>query len=144
MFRQVLWKTPDKTKAAAGDDKIITGVDNSAADEIDWKIPDQIPAKMRDPVNVEKDDTLVNEQANLPDNNNDTMNVRSILLSEDKPSVVIGDKLVYLNQTINGTKVVEIHRDYIVLEKEKKRWPQRVEEDNYKQNQKTTDPGDNK
>jgi hypothetical protein len=144
MFRQVLWKEPKKTKAASGKEKKITAVAKASGGDINWKIPDPIPVNMRDPIKVQKEETGVIEQQNSSGNDSGNMDVKSILYSEDKPSAVIGDKLVYLNQTVNGITVIEIQRDYIVFEKDGSRWQQRVAEDQPRQNKKTNVPENGK
>ena len=57
------------------------------------------------------------------------MYVTSILYSTDKPSVVIGERIVYLNQEVNGAVIVEINTDNVVFEKEGRRWTQKLAEE---------------
>lgn len=129
LFRQVLSKPPQKTQGAITPESSTLDISKSTDNEIDWKIPDPIPVKIKDPVKTEQN-TINNpgqENAN-GDSENGVIFVSSILYSNDKPSVVIGDKIVYLNQELNGAVVVEIHRDYIVFEKNGERWIQKVAE----------------
>lgn len=129
MFRQVLWKAPKKTKGAAREDKAVA-VNKSSNSEIEWNIPDPIPAGMRDPIKFGENTTdSSNSQATSLNDDAGTMNVKSILFSDDKPSAVIGHKLVYLNDKINGATVVDIQNDYVVFEKDGKKWSQKVAED---------------
>ena len=130
MFRQVLWKAPAKTKAADKDKKSAIAVKKSSSDDIEWKIPDPLPVQMRDPIRFEADaGSITGAQQTSNSSDAAVLNVKSILYSDDKPSVVIGDRLVYLNGKINGAIVVEIHKDYIVFEKDGKRWSQKVAEE---------------
>ncbi len=128
MFRQVLWKEPEKTKAASDNDKVIITVAKSSGSEIDWKVPDPLPVDMRDPIKIKIEKSHVSDQIKSSNNDIEELDVKSILYTEDKPSAVIGDRIVYLNQTVNGVTVVEIHQEYIVCEKNGKRWQQRVNE----------------
>ncbi len=135
MFRQVLWKAPKKTGAANDDNKSVAAPKKSSGNEIEWKIPDPLPAKIRDPIKLADNKTGLTMQENTAGNEDaGKIDVKSILYSEDKPSVVIGNKLVYLNQAINGVTVVEIHKDYIVFEKDEKRWQQKIAEEMNLQN----------
>ena len=127
MFRQVLWKAPKKTKAANGKSKSVALVNKSSSDEIDWTIPEPLPTDMRDPIKFgtsSSKDTV--KQTSAGNESTGMMDVKSILYSEDKPSVVIGNRLVYINQKVNGATVVEIHKDYIVFERDGKQWSQKV------------------
>ena len=130
MFGRVLWKSPKNTKAATkkSSDKSVSV--RSTDSEIDWKVPEPLPAKFRDPIKYgNKNSEGGDNRQSDGQNDNGIMNVKSILFSEDKSSAVIGDKLVYLNEQINGATVVEIHKDYVVFEKDGKRWQQKVAED---------------
>jgi hypothetical protein len=129
MFRQVLWKAPKKTRGANKEQKSVAAAGNSSSDDIEWKIPDPLPAKMRDPIKFENNISEGADTGKISGSSDTTiLNVKSILYSKDKPSVVIGNKLIYLNGQVNGAVVAEIHKDYIVFEKRGKRWSQRVAE----------------
>jgi hypothetical protein len=130
MFRQVLVKPPKKAKGEDDSIKRPVPVTNISDADINWQIPDQIPVAMRDPIKFEKSKLENTVHETTPNQTDDKLiNVRSILFSSDKPSVVIGDKIVYLNQTINGVTVMEIHRDYIVFEKDGQRWTQKISDE---------------
>ena len=137
MFRQVLSKSPKQLEGAPGKEKIITAANKSSDNEIDWKIPDPLPLKVKDPLTVSNQNP-VNDNSQEKTSGNESieeMGVKSILFSDDKPSAVIGNRLVYLNQEINGITVREIHKDYIILEKDGKRWKQKIDEDEFQKKQ---------
>jgi hypothetical protein len=56
------------------------------------------------------------------------LSVRGILYSQDKPSAIIGNKIVHLNDKIDNATVVQIDRDFVVFEKDGKRWTKKVAE----------------
>jgi hypothetical protein len=57
-----------------------------------------------------------------------TIIVRDIVYSNDKPSAVIGSKIVYVGDVINDVTIVKIDRDSIEFEKNGERWEQKVRE----------------
>ncbi len=54
--------------------------------------------------------------------------VTGIMYAEEKPSAVVGDKIVYEGDIVDGVKVVKIYRDKVEFEKKGKRWTQGVQE----------------
>lgn len=136
MFRQVLYKSPGKAKGAAKDGSPVVVTANSS-DEIEWEIPEPLPAVMRDPLKLPGPD---NEPQPDPNNMDNTQNpeqgsataeaettathIGGIVYSEDKPSVVIGNKIVYVGSTINGVTILKINRDSVELEKDGETWVQ--------------------
>ena len=136
MFRQVLRKSPGKAQGAAKDEAPVA-VTTDSGDEIEWELPEPLPAIMRDPLKLPSHD---NEQSQDPDNNDNTHNpeqssttgeaettvlrIRGIVYSEDKPSVVIGNTIAHVGTTINGVTVVRINRNSVELEKDGETWVQ--------------------
>jgi hypothetical protein len=127
MFRQVLKKTPEKAAGQTGNSKKTVSVNTSSNKDIDWQIPEPLPATMRDPVKLRENTPEITIQNTTPvEPEEEKISVKSIVYSSDKPSVVINNKIVYSNQTVNGVTVVEIQRDHVVLEKDGKRWTQTI------------------
>jgi hypothetical protein len=128
MLSQVLIKTPKKTRGSTEDDETVVGTVGSSS-EIDWKIPEPIAIDVRDPI---KPAAQTQNQAVLPgtqqidSNDLGMLSVRGILYSHDKPSAVIGNKIVHLNDKIDGATVVKIGMDSVVFEKNGKRWTKKV------------------
>ena len=130
MFRQVLSKPPQKTKGANSNDKSALAVNKSSDNDIEWAIPEPLPVQIRDPIKFKPPATSSTAEENQSDNiENGIIYVQSIVYSDDKPSVVINNQIVHLNQEIYGAVVVEINKDHIVFEKEDKRWIQKVAEE---------------
>jgi hypothetical protein len=126
MFRQVLSKAPQETEGATNDDlPAVTAVDSGG--EIDWRIPEPIPMKIRDPIKPGTH-AVVPHTWQADSNNLEMLSVRGILHSQDKPSAVIGNRIVHLNEKIDGVTVVQIDRDFVVFEKDGKRWTKKVAE----------------
>ena len=143
MFRQVLSKAPRETQGALNDDTPLVSTKTSG-NEIDWKIPEPMPVRMRDPVKLAAQNNPDNsgQSGTSNDPGSETFNVRGILYSDDMPSAVIGNKIVHLNETVDGIKVVEIDKGCVVFEKDGKRWTKKVSELNMKQ-QPEESPDDN-
>jgi hypothetical protein len=144
MFRQVLSKSPQKSKAAPVKEKKVTALNKSSKDgDIEWKIPDPLPVKIGNSTAANTLNPNIKDNQGKISGNEEigVMDVKSILYSDDKPSVVIGNKLVYLNQAINGITVCEIHKDYIVFEKDGIKWNQKIAEDDFQKKQDVNIPG---
>jgi len=128
-FRQVLSKAPRKTEGAGTED--ITVVANAdAGHEIDWKIPEPIAVITRDPIKLPDEGNTQNTEQNetTSEVTTGTIIVRDIVFSKDKPSAVIGSKIVYVGDKINDVTIVKIDRDSIEFEKDGDRWEQNVRE----------------
>ncbi len=128
MFRQVLSKAPRKTKGATNDNaSVVTTVHSD--NEIDWQIPEQIPMGLRDPIKPSSRTAMpiaMQTDPNGISSSLDMLSVRGILYSHDKPSAVIGNRIVHLNDKIDDATVVEIERDFVIFEKDGKRWMKKV------------------
>lgn len=132
MFRQVLSKSPNKTKGAANDG--IQSVAVSDPHEIDWKIPDPLPPAMRDPLKFADQQTTQTrngEQGGTVDGTTGTrtsgsIDIKDILFSVDKPSAVVGNRIVYVGDKVGGAAIVKINKDSIEFEKDDKRWIQTI------------------
>jgi hypothetical protein len=130
-FRQVLSKAPRQTEGAGIDDTpVVANADTGH--EIDWKIPEPIAVIMRDPIQLPDESGTQNPEQN-GDQNETTSEVttgviivRDIVYSKDKPSAVIGSKIVYVGDIINGVTIVKIDRDSIEFEKNGERWEQNI------------------
>jgi hypothetical protein len=130
MFRQVLSKSPEQTQAAIDDETPIVGA-GKTSDEIDWQIPDPLPAIERDPtklpnqvVSIISTGTEPNEAVVEP--GTEIIDVRDIVFSKDKPSAVINARIVYVGHKVGGATVVRILRDGVEFEKDGKTWVQKV------------------
>ncbi len=128
VLRQLFTKAPTKTNATINDDMPVVISANNSNDDIDWQIPEPLPVTMRDPAKTGNQANFNNTTQNSGEAQLDDMTVRGILYSHDKPSVVIGRKIVHLNEKINGVTVVEINKDYVVFEKDGKKWARKVAE----------------
>ena len=131
MYRQVLTNSPQNSEGASHEDKIVVSDKKDIDNEIEWQIPEVIQIESTNPEvnnNVSRNNTLEQQEgmAGGEDSDSDLINVKSILYSDDKPSVVIGNKIIYISQEINGAILREIHKDYIIFEKDGVTWTQKV------------------
>jgi len=131
-FRQVLSKAPRKTKGAGTDDAPVVVSNADSGHDIDWKIPEPISVMMRDPIKLPDESGTQNVEQNGQQNGmtskvtTGTMIIRDIVYSNDKPSAVIGSKIVYVGDKINDITIVKISRDSIEFERNGDRWEQNV------------------
>ncbi|MFC1792758.1 hypothetical protein ACFL3Q_04145 [Planctomycetota bacterium] len=128
VFRQVLSKAPSQTEGAGTDDAPVVVANADTGDEIDWKIPEPIAIITRDPIKLPDESNTQNTEQGNGTTGNDTTGtiiVRDIVYSRDKPSAVIGSKIVYVGDTINDVTILKINRDSIEFEdKDGDRWEQ--------------------
>ena len=126
VFRQVLSKAPQETAGATNDDaSVVTTVRSD--NEIDWRIPEPIPMQVRDPIKPGIQTVMPNTWQS-DSNSIEMLSVRGILYSQDKPSAVIGNRIVHLNDKIDDATIVQIDRDFVIFEKNGKRWTKKVAE----------------
>jgi len=130
VFRQVLSKAPRKTKGAGTDDTPVVVANADSGREIDWKVPEPISIMMRDPIKLPDEsgtqNTEENGTANKPKQG--AIIVRDIVYSHDRPSAVIGSKIVYVGDKVNDATIIKINRDSIEFETDEKKWVQKVRE----------------
>jgi hypothetical protein len=133
-FRQVLSKAPRKTKGTETDDTSVVVSNADSANEIDWQIPEPITIIARDPIQLPDESNTQNGNQNTEENgeantqNQGVIMIKDIVYSHDKPSAVIGSRIVYEGDEINGFIILNINRDSIEFEKDGERWRQNVRE----------------
>jgi hypothetical protein len=136
-FRQVLSKAPRQTEGAGTDNAPAVTANADDGHEIDWKIPEPITVIARDPIKLPDESDSQNAEQNGKENaeqNESADNkpkqgeiiIRDIVYSDDRPSAVIGSKIVYIGDKVNDATIVNINRDSIEFEKGEKRWVQKV------------------
>ena len=130
VFRQILSKAPSQTEGAGIDDAPVIVANADTGNEIDWKIPEPIAVITRDPIKLpDESNTQGGEQNETTGNDTTgTIIVRDIVYSKDKPSAVIGSKIVYVGDEINGATIIKINRASIEFEKDGDRWEQNTRE----------------
>ncbi len=105
---------------------------------IDWEIPAVYPAALRDPMELpsamaprpepnEPQQHDPNEDVVEVTENTEKLIVKGILHSEDRPSAVIGARIVYEGDVVLGATVVKINPDTVEFSREGERWTQNVE-----------------
>jgi len=133
-FRQVLSKAPRKTKGAGTDDTPVVVANANSGHEIDWKVPEPISVMTRDPIKLPDESGTQNTEQNAEQNgtankpNQGVIIVRDIVYSHDRPSAVIGTKIVYVGDKVNDATIIKINRDSIEFEADQKTWVQKVRE----------------
>ena len=133
-FRQVLSKAPRKTKGAGTDETTIVVTSADSGHEIDWKVPEPISVMTRDPIKLPEQTDTQNAEQNTEENgtanktNQGVITVRDIVYSHDRPSAVIGTKILYEGDKVNDATIIKINRNSIEFEKNGEKWEQKVRE----------------
>jgi len=131
-FRQVLSKAPRKTKGTENDDTPAVVSNTNSGDEIDWQIPEPITIIARDPIQLPDESNAQTPDQNTEQNgatnteNQGLIMIKDIVYSHDKPSAVIGSRIFYEGDDINGMTIININRDSVEFEKDGERWKQNV------------------
>jgi hypothetical protein len=97
----------------------------SAADavqkiEIAWKTPPPYPLNMRDPMQT------YSVRANR-DQGAGTLRLTAIVYSEEQPSAVVNQEIVFQGTVIDGATVLKINLDSVEFQMDGKKWTQKVE-----------------
>ena len=125
-FRQVLSKSPRKTKGIPAEDVALV-VEADPGHEIDWQIPEPLPATMRDPTVLPvQDNTRTEEQkqpVHLPKAK--LVDLGSIVYSHDRPSAIVNGRIVHVGEQVSGVTVLKINRDSVEFEKDGEKWIQK-------------------
>ena len=96
--------------------------------EVDWEIPAPYPTIYRDPMRFGSAITASSATEKLADGRTRKLSIKSIVYSEDNPSVVIANRIVHEGEKVLGATVVKINKDSIEFEMGEKRWKQNVRE----------------
>ncbi len=131
LFRQVLSKSPNRTSGAnTTETPVAVKTDSDRA--IEWKIPEPLPAVMRDPTKLSVQDEPPaqsdNPEPQVEPTKSKLIEVGAIVFSQDKPSAVVNGHIVHAGEVISGVTVLRIYRDSVEFEKNGKTWFQKVHE----------------
>lgn len=88
--------------------------------KLNWEIPPLYPTTLRDPMQLYT-------VRSAKQNGSGLVIVKAIVYSEDKPSAVINEEVVFEGDQVQGAKIVKISPDSIEFEKDAKKWTQKVE-----------------
>lgn len=126
-FRQVLSKSPHKTKGANAEGATLL-VETNSDHEIDWQIPEQLPATMRDPTQLPfQNNTQTEEQkqtAIIP--KTELIHLGAIVYSRNKSSAVVNGRITHVGDVVSGVTILRINRDSVEFERDSEKWVQKV------------------
>jgi hypothetical protein len=127
VFRQVLSKAPRQTQGATEEAAPLVAAASSNND-IDWQIPEPLPATMRDPIKVSDQSSPNDTQPSATPTEEKThaIDVRDIVYSEDKPSAFMNGRIVHVGDKIGDTTIIQINRNNVEFERDGKRWVQNI------------------
>jgi len=138
LLRQFISKAPDKTNGAPKDNAPVEVANTGSGIEIDWQVPEPLPAITRDPIKLPGQDESQNAgqdenpgegpNVTVVETNPVAIKVKDIVYSADKPSAFIGSKIAYVGDKVDGVTIVRIERDRVEFEKNGKRWVQKMRE----------------
>jgi len=100
--------------------KTTAAVATSFDSKINWEIPQPIHANLRNPMVFGAISATGSGTAGGPA-------VKGIVYSEDKPSAIIGDRIVSAGDTVAGATIVKINSDSVDFAMGDKKWTQKVE-----------------
>lgn len=92
---------------------------NVADGKVDWKIPPPYPSTMRDPMQFGRSTQQADEGMRPA--------IRGIVYSEENPSAIIGQDIVFEGGTVMGATVVKINPNSVEFAKGDEKWTQEVE-----------------
>lgn len=119
---RALTTTPQETGAATKKSAPVADAGNSDS-EIGWRVPDPLPAAITDVPELPDHDPALDEDQS---DSSTTLNVRGIAFSEHKSSAVVGNRIVYVGDTIGDVTIVQISKDSVTFEKAGEKWSQKV------------------
>lgn len=87
--------------------------------KINWKIPDLIPASLRDPMKA----CSSSASKQTPDN----IVIKGILYSTEKPSVLIDNKILHQGDKVGSSTIIKINKKEVEFELNGKTWTQSIQ-----------------
>ncbi len=118
VFSRVLW-TPSGQLSNANT-FMPSGAAASSEVEINWEIPPLYPTAFRDPMQFYTVRSAKQSEFG-------TIVVKAIVHSEDKPSAVINEEVVFEGDEVMGATITKINPDSVEFEMNDKKWTQEVE-----------------
>jgi len=124
MLRGVFFGTSVRKTEGATEDNVSSVATADSNTIIDWEIPAPYSTTLRDPMRL---GPVTTTQAETEVSTIAKLIVKSILYTEDNPSAVIGNRIVYEGEQIQDVSVIKISKDSIEFEMNGKRWTQKVQ-----------------
>jgi len=97
---------------------------------LNWELPVPYPQQLRDPMHLvlkkttvpnQKQVVIIKDEKELP-----KIIISGIVYTEDKPSILVGNMILYKGDEIMGVKILNINRNSVELEQGDKKWTQQV------------------
>jgi hypothetical protein len=129
----VIIRRPTQTPAPAeGEPATVTSKATvvPSAVEIDWELPSAYELARDDPMSPKLSSPVQMEELPMsPQPVRETVEVKGVLFSEDRPAAIIGTRLVHEGDQIAGATVVGIDREGVEFERDGQTWRQTVSPD---------------
>ena len=90
---------------------------------LQWQTPQPLPAQLRNPMSPHVSQSAQGFNAA----GDEQMVVKGIVFSQNNPSAIIGNKIVWEGEAINGVKIIKITKDSVEFEMDEERWTQQVQ-----------------
>ncbi|MBN1360404.1 MAG: hypothetical protein JW993_07425 [Sedimentisphaerales bacterium] len=91
--------------------------------EIEWQIPPAFQLASHDPMRLEPPQPAQElEPDATPVAAGETLEVKGVLYSEDRPAAIVGTRLVHEGEQVAGATVIAIGKDGVELERDGRRW----------------------
>ncbi|NQT02474.1 MAG: hypothetical protein HQ580_10650 [Planctomycetes bacterium] len=113
------------SKTEAGEENNASGVAAASSnDKIEWELPVPYSTKLRDPMSLAP---VAITQTGTQTEPVVQLIVKGILYSEDKPSIVIGNRILHEGDQIQNASVIKINRGSVEFEMNGNKWAQKVQ-----------------
>jgi len=105
-------------------------IDSGSKLPLNWELPVPYPQQLRDPMHLvlkkttapnQKQVVIIKDEKELP-----KIIISGIVYTEDKPSILVGNMILYKGDEIMGVKILNINRNSVELEQGDKKWTQQV------------------
>jgi len=88
--------------------------------KINWPLPEVYPADLRDPMQPGSSIAGEDKSGNVI--------IKGIIYSEDKPAVLIDDRIMRQGDTVGRATIVKINKDSVEFKMDDKTWTQQVQQ----------------
>ncbi len=125
----VLARRPMSGPAAAKAETFEAAPAQAGEVKIDWEIPPVYEMTGHDPMSFASSPQVPEQEPSVTQTQvqvYETLEVKGVLYSEDRPAAIVGTRLVHEGENIAGATVVAIERDGVLFERNGQKWTQTV------------------
>ena len=127
IYKYCFRAAPQQTEASVNVNGTPPSISTSDAKvDVDWQVPEPLPARMMDLMTDPEEKAGQNEQPKEPAKGKTAIDLRAILFSANRPSAVIGGRIMHVGDKLGDVTITNITEDSVEFGKDGKTWVQKL------------------